>query len=136
MKFVTALIHEERGVFGISFPDFPGCISTGDSFDEAVVRGEQALRLHIDGMLEDGEVMPFLRSAGDIMTDPAMADDVAGAAAYAMPFPVPEKAVRINITIDEALLRQIDQGAAARGISRSGFLAAAAKASLTNRKVA
>jgi predicted RNase H-like HicB family nuclease len=136
MKFVTALIHQEGENFGISFPDFPGCISTGGSFDDVAVRGEQALRLHIEGMVEDGEPMPFLRSPGDIMTDPAMAEDVAGAAAYAMPIPVPEKAVRINITLDEALLRQIDQGAAARGLSRSGFLAAAAKASLTNRRVA
>lgn len=133
MAFVTALIHQEGRNFGISFPDFPGCVSTGGSYDEVILRGEQALRLHVEGMQEDGEPMPLLRSTGDVMCDPAMAEDVKDATAYAMPFPIAEKAVRINVTLDEALLRQIDQGAAARGLSRSSFLAEAARASLLGR---
>lgn len=134
MAFVTALIHQQGGSFGISFPDFPGCISTGDSYDDVILRGEQALRLHIEGMREDGEPMPFLRTAGEVMTDPKLKEDVVDATAYAMPFPVPEKAVRVNVTLDEALLRQIDQSAARRGLSRSGFLAEAARGSLSGRR--
>ena len=49
MTHVIALIHEEAGSFGISFPDFPGCISTADTLDEAVQRGAQALAFHIEG---------------------------------------------------------------------------------------
>ena len=30
---VYAFVHEEDGSFGISFPDFPGCISTGDTLE-------------------------------------------------------------------------------------------------------
>ncbi|MGB8365566.1 MAG: type II toxin-antitoxin system HicB family antitoxin [Rhizomicrobium sp.] len=32
--YVIALIHEEDGAYGISFPDFPGCVSGGNSLDE------------------------------------------------------------------------------------------------------
>jgi predicted RNase H-like HicB family nuclease len=29
-----AIVHEEGGVYGISFPDLPGCIAAGDNLDE------------------------------------------------------------------------------------------------------
>ena len=38
-SLVYALIHEENGAYGISFPDFPGCVSGGRSLDEALARG-------------------------------------------------------------------------------------------------
>ena len=55
MTHVVALIHEEDGVFGISFPDFPGCISTADNLDDVMARGATALTFHVEGMVEDGE---------------------------------------------------------------------------------
>lgn len=55
---VLALIHEENGVFGISFPDYPGCVSGGESMDEAVSKGHQALGFHLQGMVDDGEEVP------------------------------------------------------------------------------
>jgi len=49
------------------------------------------------------------------------------AARSLVPALIPGKAVRVNITIDEALLEQIDRAAAAGGSNRSAFLADAAR---------
>jgi predicted RNase H-like HicB family nuclease len=35
MRFVLA-IHEDKGKFGVTVPDLPGCFSTGDSLEEAL----------------------------------------------------------------------------------------------------
>jgi predicted RNase H-like HicB family nuclease len=43
---------------GISFLDFPGCISVGDTMEEVIAMGHEALQLHVDGMIEDGEPIP------------------------------------------------------------------------------
>jgi predicted RNase H-like HicB family nuclease len=74
MSFVIALIHEEDGAFGVSFPDFPGCVSVGSSPEEALTKGGQVLALHVAGMAEDGESIPHLRSAREMRTDPKLAD--------------------------------------------------------------
>ena len=47
-----AFIHSEpskdgEATCGISFPDFPGCISAGDSIEDVIALGGEALALHI-----------------------------------------------------------------------------------------
>ncbi len=130
MTHVIALIHEEAGVFGISFPDFPGCISTADSLDEAVHRGAQALGFHLEGMIEDGEAIPPARSLAVLKADPEFAEEFADAIVAAVPVELPGKAVRVNITMDEHLLQAVDRAAAATGATRSGYLAEAARVKL------
>lgn len=130
MTHVIALIHEEAGSFGISFPDFPGCISTADTLDEAVQRGAQALAFHIEGMIEDSEAIPQPRSLAVLKADPGFAEDFADAVVAAVPIELPGKAVRVNITMDEHLLQAVDRAAAAAGATRSGYLAEAARVKL------
>ncbi|WP_332683162.1 type II toxin-antitoxin system HicB family antitoxin [Bosea sp. (in: a-proteobacteria)] len=81
MVQVIALVHEAAGMFGIAFPDFPGCISTADSLDEAVQRGTQALRLHVASMVEDGLAIPPPRSLAALRADPGLTEDFAEAVA-------------------------------------------------------
>ena len=50
-----AIVHEEAGVYGASFPDLPGCIAAGDSLDEVLQRGAAAVAAYIDSLIEDGE---------------------------------------------------------------------------------
>lgn len=53
------LVHGDmEDGFGVSFPDFPGCISCGDDIAQATSSASEALEMHIEGMLEDGEVIP------------------------------------------------------------------------------
>jgi predicted RNase H-like HicB family nuclease len=128
MTYVVALIHEEDGNFGISFPDFPGCISTGEGLDSVLQSGGQALAFHLEGMVEDGAAIPALRTPGQIRNDASLTEELQNAAFAVVPVELPGKSVRVNITMDEHLLAAIDRAASSSGASRSGFLAEAARA--------
>ena len=124
---VLALLHEEDGSYGISFPDFPGAISGGDTAEEAIRRGGDILAFHITGMIEDGDTLPRLRSLAELHADPVLRDDFEGAVIVLVPIELPGKTIRINISIDETLLERVDRAAKSTGESRSGYLARAAK---------
>ena len=59
MANYIAFVHKDtKSDFGVSFPDFPGCITAGKNIDEAKDIAQEALTFHIQGMLEDGELLP------------------------------------------------------------------------------
>ncbi len=60
--------------FGVSFPDFPGCVSIGDTVDDAVRHGSEALAFHVEGPLEDGEAIPSPNSIHAIKADLDLTD--------------------------------------------------------------
>ena len=126
MANYIAIVHKEaKSDFGVSFPDFPGCITAGKDIDEARDMAQDALALHIQGMLEDGEQLPAPSRLEDIMADPDFTD----ATAYLI-VSIPDskpRTVRVNITLPEMTLKQIDAAAKKRGMSRSSFLVHAAR---------
>jgi predicted RNase H-like HicB family nuclease len=125
MPSYIGLIRKDEGSdFGVDFPDFPGCISAGGTIEEARQMAQEALELHVRGMIEDGESLPEATSLDAIMADPDNADAVAFLATVPEPA---ERSVRVNITLPERLLRRIDAHAA----NRSAFLARAAEKALT-----
>ncbi|WP_420959346.1 type II toxin-antitoxin system HicB family antitoxin [Brucella sp. IR073] len=130
MPIAYAIIHEENGHYGISFPDFPGCISGGNSEEEAIRRGTEGLNFHVAGMIEDNDPLPVLRTIAELRSDPDLADDLQDGVLTLIPFDLPGKAVRINVSMDENLLDAIDRDASRRGQSRSAYLADAAKSRL------
>jgi predicted RNase H-like HicB family nuclease len=130
MAAVYALIHEEEGVFGISFPDFPGCVSGGSTAEEALQKGAQALAFHVAGMVEDGDTLPVPRTLKQLRANAAFRADASGATIALVPFDPPGKAVRLNISLEERLVEQVDRAAEAAGQSRSAFLAEAARSKL------
>jgi predicted RNase H-like HicB family nuclease len=123
---VVALIHEENGVFGASFPDFLGCITVADSLDAIIPKAAEALAFHVEGLIEDGPLPP-VRSLAQLRKDPVFREDSAGAMIALVPYAPPARAARINITLDESLLERVDRAAEAAGETRSGYLAAAAR---------
>jgi predicted RNase H-like HicB family nuclease len=128
MAYAIAFIHKEPGTdYGVSFPDFPGCISTGKNVDEAITKGSAALSFHVAGMAEDGDAIPMLRSYDEIIADKELREWADGAIVAAIPFELPAKAVRVNISIDEHLLEQLDGAAKSRHMSRSAFIASAVR---------
>jgi predicted RNase H-like HicB family nuclease len=127
MVAVVALVHGAPGAYGISFPDFPGCIAGGGTVDEALRRGRDALDFHVESMIEVGEVLPKVRDIAEIRADREFADDFTDALVAVVDADLPAKAVRVNISIDERLLDRIDRAAQATGETRSGFIAAAAR---------
>ena len=125
MRPYIALIHKDPATdYGVSFPDLPGCISAGSTLDEARAMAAEALGLHLDGMAEDGEAIPDPSTLEAIMADAGNRD---GVAVLVDPPKAAVKSVRLNITLPDDLLEQIDRQAAASGMSRSGFLARAAR---------
>ena len=70
MRQYVGLIHkEDASDYGVSFPDFPGVVSAGESLDEARDLAEQALAFHVEGMIEDGEAVPAPTSLELVMAD-------------------------------------------------------------------
>lgn len=71
MTHYIALIHKDADSdYGVSFPDFPGCVSAGTTMDEALVMGREALDGHIRLMAEDGETIPEPSSMDAVLLDP------------------------------------------------------------------
>jgi predicted RNase H-like HicB family nuclease len=58
MDFIAYLHKEPRSDFGVSFPDFPGCVTAGKSLEEARQMAIEALAFPVQGMLEDGDAIP------------------------------------------------------------------------------
>jgi len=124
MRHYIALIHKDAGSdYGVSFPDLPGVISTGATLDEAREMGAEALALHQEGMSE-GEALPEPSSLEAIMAD---AEHRHGVAVLIPLAEGPPKAIRVNITLPEDVLGEIDAYAERHGYTRSEFLAAAAR---------
>ena len=133
MSNYIAIIHKDpKSDFGVSFPDLPGCISAGRTIDEAKEMAQEALALHIQGMLEDGEEVPTPSSLEDVMADPEYSDAVAFLVVSA-PESKP-KAVRVNVTIPEDMLVKIDAAAKKRNMSRSSYLVQAAKMAMRSSR--
>jgi predicted RNase H-like HicB family nuclease len=127
MPLAYGLIHEEDGVFGMSFPDFPGVVTTARTAEDLIRKGAEALSFHVLGMVEDGDAIPILRDLQELRRDPEFREAAAGGVLVLIPFEMPARSVRVNISIDEGLLGAVDRAAEAAGQSRSAFLAEAAR---------
>ena len=73
MRYVS-FIHRDDTGYGISFPDFPGCVAVAETADAVVRRGREALAFHVEGLSEDGESIPPPRSIETVKGDPDLAD--------------------------------------------------------------
>ncbi|MDH6267146.1 putative RNase H-like HicB family nuclease [Rhizobium sp. SG_E_25_P2] len=124
MTNYVALIHKDADSdFGVSFPDFPGCVTAGSSLEAARSMAEEALCLQNESLLEDGDGVPPPSSLDEIMEQV----EHRNAVAVLIAAKDQEKAIRVNITIPERYLRAIDVYARNHGLSRSGLLVKAAK---------
>ena len=133
MANYLAVVHKgSNSDFGVSFPDFPGCVTAGNTLDEAKDMAHDALALHIKGMLEDGETIPVPSKLEDIVDNPEYSDTAAILVVSAPE--IKSRSVRVNITLPEDTLREIDMMAKKRGMSRSSFLVNAAKNALTSNE--
>lgn len=130
MADYIALIHKEPSSdYGVSFPDFPGCVTAGTTLDEARREAAEALAMHIDGMIEDGEVIPEPSLLEDVMAERENREAVA----FVVPAPARQaRAVRVNITLPEDVLADVDRVAGRQGLSRSSFLARAARRAMSD----
>lgn len=129
--FYIGLIHkDDDSDYGISFPDFPGCVSAAKTVEEAIIMGKEALGFHAQAMIEMGYNIPKPSTMADIKakTDGYWdAEDIAMAEIVRVPLIVDiVSPKRVNISLAPSLLSAIDQAAKEQGMTRSAFLASAA----------
>ncbi|MEK7245898.1 MAG: type II toxin-antitoxin system HicB family antitoxin [Pseudomonadota bacterium] len=131
MDRYVALVHHDpkKGAYGIMFPDFPGCVSAAATFDGVIASGTEALAYHVDLMREDRDPIPKPRDLAGIKAAREEWIEWEDAIVTTIPLVTVEgKAVRINITLDKGLVKEID----AACDNRSGFLAEAAMGRLAS----
>jgi predicted RNase H-like HicB family nuclease len=133
MRYIAFIHKDPNSAYGVSFPDLPGCISAGDTLDEAARNAVEALAGHIELMEADGDAVPQPRLLEDITSDPTLTEDREGAVFVAIPL-VRDlgSTTRINVSLDLGLLEAIDGEARSRGQTRSAFIASAVRKELTH----
>ena len=129
-SYYVAIIEKEfDSAFGVWFPDVEGCFSAGDTLEEAVANAAMALRQHTESLESAGRGLSAPRAPDDILHDEDVRAAVEkGAVLFAVPLLADAgRTVRINISLDKALVDQIDVAGSGRGLTRSAFIAQAAR---------
>lgn len=126
VRYYPAILERTADGLAVSFRDFPGLATHGETMEEAAAEAEAALALHIAGMAEDGDPIPEPTPIELIGRDP----EVKEAGRLLVRADLPGKSLRLNITMEEGLVNAIDAEAKRRDTSRSGFLALAARKEL------
>lgn len=136
-RYYPGVIHFEEGKsYGIHFPDLPGCTSAGDTLDELLANAEESVALWLEDVPTDKYPTASTadqaraREHADIAQDRdrALLEKTFFGVQY-VPATLPSKSVRINLTIEEDLLKRID----AVADNRSGWIAEAAREKLADR---
>jgi predicted RNase H-like HicB family nuclease len=80
MASYIALVHKDEGTsYGVSFPDVPGCIAAGDTFEDAVLNAAEALAAHLALLRAEGDTIPAPRSFDELKHDREFRADAAEA---------------------------------------------------------
>lgn len=125
MKRYLALVEKDgESAFGVRFPDVPGVFSAADREEDVIFNAIEALQLWAEDMpspqpstqqavVARPEVREALAAGGYLVSVPLIDNDSA--------------VVRANVTFERGVLRAIDAAARERGLTRSAFLASAAR---------
>jgi predicted RNase H-like HicB family nuclease len=129
MARYIGMIDGKAGGYGLIFPDAPGCTAMGLTVEEAVQHGAEALADWMGYELAEGRKLPKARSVEQLRKDPEVKGDLANGSMFvSIPLLIDSgRSARANISIDAGLLEAIDESARRQGVTRSAFLAAAAR---------
>jgi predicted transcriptional regulator len=109
-------------------------VTTGETIEDAAEMAIEALAGHVGTMIEADEPVPEPAALNTPLPD--WLADVASKvvpATVLVPVEIPSRSVRINISLDDALLARLDRAAAADNETRSGFIARAVRELLDER---
>ena len=133
MPRYIAVVDGKPGAYGVVVPDLPGCTSGGKTVDAALRNAVEAVRLWAEDARAEGEAMPRPRTIEAIRRDSRVAAALAECAVLAV---VPllldaGRPAKANLSVDAGLLEAIDEAAEAHGLTRSAFIASAAREKIT-----
>lgn len=118
MTAYIGILEKEPGtLWGIWFPDLPGCIAASETADETVSQAGEALGQWLAIAREDGETLPAPRTIEALRGDADFLEALAaGHVAILIRPPVDE------LDLDDGQLRAVDEAAERRGLSRRGLV--------------
>lgn len=122
MLFPVIVHKDKNSAYGVTIPDIPGCFTAGDTLEEAIRNIQEAVECH----LEPDDDVPAPSSMEELMKDKSFKNGFWVIVDVDLSF-MNGKAVRINITVPENILREIDISAKQKGLSRSAYLVSAAR---------
>lgn len=129
-SYIALLWKDATSDYSVAFPDFPGCVTAGRTLDEAKRLAAEALAFHVEGMTEDGEALPKPSLLDDVMSDPENRKAVAFLVSVP---PRRERSRPVTLTFKPSTLSEIDASAAASNVTRSAWLAEAAREKLERK---
>jgi predicted RNase H-like HicB family nuclease len=68
MEYLVVIERAEDGSFSAFVPDLPGCVSCGDSVEEAKALIREAILLHVDSLRQHNEPVPSPSAIGQLIT--------------------------------------------------------------------
>jgi len=121
MLYPLYVWKDENSAYGGNFPDLPGVFTAADKLDELPAMAQEA----VEAMYEGETHIP------DASSVEQWKDSAEYAAGFWMLIAIDRakintKPVRLNISLPESLLHDIDAFAKSHQLTRSGFLAQAA----------
>jgi predicted RNase H-like HicB family nuclease len=98
-----AIVNYADDGISVEFPDLPGCLTCGDTEEEALSMAKEAMALHLYGMEQDGDPIPMPSKVQDIATEQNQA--VVLIEVWMPPFrdEMEQKAVKKTLTIPKWL---------------------------------
>ena len=124
-----AIVDGKRGAYGVVIPDLPGCTAMGRTVDEALANAASAARAWAEVALADGMSIPKPRALEALRNEPEVIAEIAAGGTLALVSVILDsgRPAKANLSLDAGLLEAIDQAAAAKGLTRSAFIASAAR---------
>ena len=58
MRRFLVIVEEGENNLSAYSPVLPGCIATGESYDETLQNMYEAIQFHLEAMIEEGETIP------------------------------------------------------------------------------
>jgi predicted RNase H-like HicB family nuclease len=129
MARYVSLLDGAEGAYGIVVPDLPGCTAAGETIADVVADAIAAVREWILDAREDDDAIPQPRDMAALKADEHVAEALRDGSAFVM-IPVlidSGRPAKANLSLDSGLLEAIDDAARASGLTRSSFIATAAR---------
>jgi predicted RNase H-like HicB family nuclease len=104
-----ALVHKDKDTsYGVSFPDVPGCISAGDTFEQAIDNASVALAGHLAIMKADDEAVPPARNIEELKSDSEFGEEAADAViAFVLPLAGQTTLLRFESSSPNSNIREV-----------------------------
>jgi predicted RNase H-like HicB family nuclease len=127
MPHYVGILDGSGDTWGVRIPDLPGCHGGGTTAEAAIADAISGAREWAEHQGAKGQAMPKPRPLAQLIKAGEL-DGPSGETAVMVPLLHDSgRPVRANLSLDAALLQAIDEAARARGLTRSAFIASAAR---------